>query len=276
MTMHRARIALDAAIHDAQRGHRVHEYERTSNALAVAAIDYIAHVEAKRAQAEGEAAAGHAIDADHIERQRAWSARTFGPGLRLGVLDHIRKELVEIEADPTDLKEWADVIILALDGAWRAGHEPQAIIDTVRAKQARNESREWPDWRTMPSDKAIEHTHRGRVYIAGPIAGHADGNRAAFARKAAQLEGAGYDPVNPHDVQPHEHDGDCPTTGYFPGENDQQRTSSCCFMRTDLTALLSCDYITMLDNWQLSKGATFEREVARVCGIPHLPAEATP
>jgi len=95
---------------------------------------------------------------DHLERQRAFSERTFGPGQRTkGVIDHIRKELTEIEADPTDIKEWVDVILLALDGAWRAGWEPAAIADAIAAKQAKNEARTWPDWRTADPDKAIEH-----------------------------------------------------------------------------------------------------------------------
>lgn len=98
------------------------------------------------------------IDATHLERQRQWSRETFGPGKRThGVLDHIRKELAEIEADPDDLGEWVDVIILAFDGAWRHGWEPQQIIDAIKAKQAKNEAREWPDWRTMSEDVAIEH-----------------------------------------------------------------------------------------------------------------------
>jgi hypothetical protein len=99
-----------------------------------------------------------AIDAAYLERQRAFSLKAFGPGPRTaGILDHIRKELAEIEAAPTDLDEWADVVILALDGAWREGHEPQAIIDAVLAKQERNERRRWPDWRTASAGKAIEH-----------------------------------------------------------------------------------------------------------------------
>jgi hypothetical protein len=98
------------------------------------------------------------IDAQHLTLQRAWSERTFGPGPRTkGVLDHIRKELKEIEDDPLDVKEWVDVVILALDGAWRAGWEPQAIIDAIKAKQVKNEARTWPDWRTMSEDQAIEH-----------------------------------------------------------------------------------------------------------------------
>jgi hypothetical protein len=103
----------------------------------------------------------NSIDAKHIKRQREFSSRTFGPGLRQsGVIDHIIKELNEVLNAPTkdaELEEWADVIILAIDGAWRSGHEPQAIIDAVIAKQTKNESRAWPDWRTADPDKAIEH-----------------------------------------------------------------------------------------------------------------------
>lgn len=99
-----------------------------------------------------------ALDVAHLERQRAWSEATFGPGPRTrGILDHMAKEMAEVEADPTDLGEWVDLAILALDGAWRAGHDPAAIIAAVKAKQTRNEARTWPDWRTMSADQAIEH-----------------------------------------------------------------------------------------------------------------------
>jgi len=95
---------------------------------------------------------------EHLERQRAFSQRTFGPGTRTdGIIDHIRKELKEIKADPYDLSEWIDVIILALDGAWRVGYEPEEITAALVAKQTKNESRAWPDWRTVAPDKAIEH-----------------------------------------------------------------------------------------------------------------------
>jgi hypothetical protein len=93
----------------------------------------------------------------HLHRQRRFSLATFGPGPRtLGVVSHIRKELVEIEADPGDLMEWIDVAMLALDGAWRAGHEPAAIALALATKLTRNELRTWPDWRTAAPDTAIE------------------------------------------------------------------------------------------------------------------------
>lgn len=97
------------------------------------------------------------IDAAHLKRQREWSLETFGPQEIQGVLDHIRKELAEIEADPDDVKEWVDVIILAFDGAMKRGWKPQEIIDAIVAKQEENEARSWPDWRTIDLTKAIEH-----------------------------------------------------------------------------------------------------------------------
>lgn len=94
----------------------------------------------------------------HLKRQRAFSRATFGPGHRTaGVIDHITSELAEISADPLDIFEWVDVILLALDGAWRTGFTPQQIAAALEAKQARNEERDWPDWRTADPDKAITH-----------------------------------------------------------------------------------------------------------------------
>lgn len=94
----------------------------------------------------------------HLHRQRGWSEQTFGPGDRSkGVVDHIRKELIEIEDAPTDLAEWVDVVLLALDGAWRSGHSPEDIALGIAAKQRKNEARDWPDWRTQPPDRAIEN-----------------------------------------------------------------------------------------------------------------------
>lgn len=94
----------------------------------------------------------------HLCRQKEWSLRTFGPGDRAaGVVAHIRKELVEIEANPRDLIEWIDVVLLAFDGAWRAGYSPEQIAEALEQKQAKNETRRYPDWRTLPQSAPIEH-----------------------------------------------------------------------------------------------------------------------
>jgi hypothetical protein len=108
--------------------------------------------------------------AAHLQRQAQWSEATFGPGSRTaGVVDHIRKELREIEADPSDLKEWIDVAILALDGAWRSGASPQEIISALVAKQTKNEGRVWPDWKTADPNKAIEHDRSCDKPAAAPV-----------------------------------------------------------------------------------------------------------
>lgn len=97
----------------------------------------------------------------HLYRQRAWSRATFGPKQRKGgVIDHIRKELKEIEAEHSahgELEEWVDVILLALDGALRTGCDPEMVCEAILRKQDKNEEREWPDWRTQSPDHAIEH-----------------------------------------------------------------------------------------------------------------------
>lgn len=95
---------------------------------------------------------------EHLYRQRNFSVSTFGPGFSTaGVINHIRKELIEIENSPADVTEWIDVVLLAFDGAWRAGHSPEDIAQALFMKQQKNESRTWPDWRTTDPEAAIEH-----------------------------------------------------------------------------------------------------------------------
>ena len=104
---------------------------------------------------------------NYIVRHIDWSRHTFGPQGKVdripGVIDHLRKEIEEVAAKPDDLEEWCDVIILAIDGAWRSGHSPYEICKALEAKQAKNKERTWPNWRTVPVGKAIEHNREGDV-----------------------------------------------------------------------------------------------------------------
>lgn len=96
----------------------------------------------------------------HLHRQRTWSLATFGPGRRTrSIIDHLRKELDEVQAAPCDLSEWVDLVLLALDGAWRHGGTPSQIVGAIAGKQSINEARTWPDWRTADPDVAMEHVH---------------------------------------------------------------------------------------------------------------------
>ena len=99
----------------------------------------------------------------HLRRQREFSVRTFGPpgepGAQkvAGVLDHLKRELKEVTVNPGDPSEWADLVLLACDGAMRAGHAPEAIARAISDKLRRNEGRTWPDWRQQDPNKAIQH-----------------------------------------------------------------------------------------------------------------------
>jgi hypothetical protein len=98
------------------------------------------------------------ITEDDLADQKIWAQETFGPAERLqGVLAHIRKELEEIEADPQDLSEWVDVMVLTFDGAMRQGFTPAQILEGYLSKMQVNFARQWPDWRGFSENEAIEH-----------------------------------------------------------------------------------------------------------------------
>lgn len=108
---------------------------------------------------------------EHLRRQQAFSRKAFGPGRRVAaLLDHLRKELAEIEADPASLEEWVDVAMIALDGAWRCGATVEEVAAQLARKQVINECRQWPDWREEPPDRAIEHVRESRPEFASYVA----------------------------------------------------------------------------------------------------------
>jgi hypothetical protein len=91
-----------------------------------------------------------------IKKQIKFSEATFGGGKRtVGICKHIRKELDEIEKNPTDLLEWIDIAILAFDGAWRAGYTPEQIVAALHEKQRQNIARKWQA--NNGEDELIEH-----------------------------------------------------------------------------------------------------------------------
>src|SRR5690606_41420186 len=85
----------------------------------------------------------------HLREQREFPLRTFVPDPQTtGVIAHIRKKLEELEADPYDLEGWIDVVLLACDGAWRHGHEPEAIAAALRATLQQHKRRQLRAGRT--------------------------------------------------------------------------------------------------------------------------------
>jgi hypothetical protein len=133
----------------------------------------------------------------HLTRQCAVSREKFGPNKRRkGVIAHIEQELKEIQEAQTQAdvcKEWADVCILGMDGLLRdvrellrtkPKHEKALLLlrpriaenflyfindeptneyvahiamSMILDKQAKNELRDFGNWRDASDDKPINH-----------------------------------------------------------------------------------------------------------------------
>ena len=93
-----------------------------------------------------------------------------------------------------------------------------------------------------------------KVYISGPISGHADLNEPSFRQSAAKVE-ALYQAASivPHDL-------------YTP-DSPCRCVVWCRAMVADLDALELCDAIYFLDNWHKSTGARRELIHANAHGL---------
>lgn len=109
------------------------------------------------------------LDTPAVAEFYRWAQETFGEGMRVdGCVNHIRSELEEILADPADVTEWCDVMILALNGATRAArtHLPDTAsdedvaaytLDALQAKMRRNYRRTW----ARAADGLVRHVSEG-------------------------------------------------------------------------------------------------------------------
>jgi hypothetical protein len=88
-----------------------------------------------------------------------------------------------------------------------------------------------------------------RVYVAGKMSGLPDLGFPAFHAAAAKLRAEGHEVINPAEIQP-----------------DQTAEWGTC-LRDCLAALVRCDCIALLPNWDDSRGARLERHVARELGL---------
>jgi len=95
-----------------------------------------------------------------------------------------------------------------------------------------------------------------RIYIAGPMTGHAEHNFPAFQAAAKRLHEAGWEVVNPADN--------------FGGRTDLPRSS---YLRADVVLLLQCDAVALLPEWETSLGAKLEFLLARELGMPIIDAQ---
>lgn len=74
-----------------------------------------------------------------------------------GVISHVDEEVVEIKADPTDRKEWLDLMTLGVSAFRRLGDTPESLAEAWRGRLEVLKGRTYPDWRTADPDKHINH-----------------------------------------------------------------------------------------------------------------------
>ena len=95
-----------------------------------------------------------------------------------------------------------------------------------------------------------------RIYIAGPMTGHADHNYPAFHSAAERFKAAGWEVINPAEN--------------FDGRTDLPREM---YLRADLALLVDCAAIALLPGWEESRGAKLEYLLAREFGMQVFDAE---
>lgn len=93
-----------------------------------------------------------------------------------------------------------------------------------------------------------------RVYVAGPMSGIPDLNFPAFHAAAADYRKRGCFVINPAEIN-------CDTCEGMTQDEYREHWMKC--MRADITALVSCEMIVMLDGWTASRGASLEHHIAK-------------
>ena len=108
---------------------------------------------------------GNGSFSDFIAAKTEWSLATFGTIAERGPqgpLKHLKKEIEEILAAPTDLLEYVDGIFLIFDAAMRAGFTYEQILEGCWRKLEINKARQW----SKPSaDEPVFHVKRTKSQL---------------------------------------------------------------------------------------------------------------
>jgi len=96
-----------------------------------------------------------------------------------------------------------------------------------------------------------------KVYIAGPMTGLKNYNREAFEAREKIIRAHGADVFNP-------------ATSKMSARCEAGEVSYEEILRYDISELLKCNAIFMLDGWEDSKGAKLEHDIAEALGFVFL------
>lgn len=91
---------------------------------------------------------------DFQNRIASWQAATFPNQSLAGKLAHLCKEAGELRSAPSDLHEWADVLILFLGAAAFQGLTVSELLRLAEEKHAICKNRKWP---TSPDADGVYH-----------------------------------------------------------------------------------------------------------------------
>jgi hypothetical protein len=103
------------------------------------------------------------------------------------------------------------------------------------------------------------------VYISGGISGKPNGNKEAFAEMEDRLHAMGFDVENPRRTS---------WPAYLRLDDPQEfKEGWAICMRHAIRQQAICDAVVFLPDWQESKGATIEYQMAQVFGQPCFSAD---
>ena len=99
-----------------------------------------------------------------------------------------------------------------------------------------------------------------KVYIAGPMRGKEDWNRAAFKAAREFWEEAGWHVFDPCRL--------CDAHGYERNEETVDRAHLLHVIQSDMSCLYAVDAVAVLPGWEHSKGCTVEIAMAQFLHLP--------
>jgi hypothetical protein len=95
------------------------------------------------------------------------------------------------------------------------------------------------------------------AYLCGPITGLPNNNKEAFEKAFQKWGKLGYFVINPHDL--------CEGLVSTHKGTAEELWRNC--MKRDISIMVRCDAVVLLDGWNNSRGATIERNLAQQLGI---------
>jgi nucleoside 2-deoxyribosyltransferase len=96
-----------------------------------------------------------------------------------------------------------------------------------------------------------------KVYICGPISGLPDDNKPAFEAAEKIIRERGFQPINPHVL--------CFDIVLAHEGTPEELWKKC--MKRDISYMLDCDLVVLLNGWHKSRGAMVEINTASAVGI---------